>query len=88
MLDPSRSYSPVCSTRSSLACPASDRVPISSRNSVPPLRRLEAADAASLGAREGAGFGAEQLGLEQRVGQRPDVDGDERAAGTRASWPG
>ncbi len=35
-LEPSRSNSPVCSTRSSLACPAADKLPISSRNSVPP----------------------------------------------------
>ena len=35
-LEPRRSNSPVCSTRSSFAWPASDRLPISSRNSVPP----------------------------------------------------
>ena len=33
---PSRSNSPVWSTRKSFACPGNDRLPISSRNNVPP----------------------------------------------------
>ena len=35
-LEPKRSNSPVCSTRSSLAWPASDKLPISSKNTLPP----------------------------------------------------
>jgi len=34
--EPSRSNSPVCSTRSSFACPIADRLPSSSRKMVPP----------------------------------------------------
>ena len=36
-LEPRRSYSPFWSTRSSFACPAGERLPISSRKSVPPF---------------------------------------------------
>ena len=70
-LEPSRSNSPVCSTRSSFAWPAIDRLPISSRNSVPPLAASKRPSAA-LGAGERAGLGAEQFALEQLGRQRAD----------------
>ena len=63
--------------RSSLVCIASGRSPISSRNSVPPLRRLEEAVAVLGGAGEGALAVAEELGLEQLLGDRAAVDRDE-----------
>ena len=54
--------------------------PISSRKSVPPLRALEAAGARRAGAGERALLVAEELALEDALGERLAVDGDERLA--------
>ena len=74
---PTRSTICSCSTRSSLACSGGAISPISSRNSVPPSRQLEPAALLRDRAGEGAALVAEQLALEQRLGQRRAVDGDE-----------
>ena len=60
--------------RSSLLCIDSGRSPISSRNSVPPLRGLEEAFAVFVGAGERALAVAEELGLEQLLGNGAAVD--------------
>ena len=52
--------------------------PTSSRNSVPPSRLLEQPGAVPVGAGERALDVAEQLRLEQRLGDRRAVLGDER----------
>ena len=73
------------STRSSRACSASGMSPISSRNSVPPSACAILPRAPALvRAGEGAGAVAEQLGLDQRLGQARAVDRDERPVGARA----
>ena len=63
-LAPTGRTSPSCSTRSSLTCSAGEVSPISSRNTVPPLRLFE--DALRIGDRAGerAARVAEQLRLE------------------------
>ena len=71
---PTRSNSRDCSTRSSFACSAGLIVPTSSRNSVPRLRLLEPALAVGDGAGERAAHVAEELGFEQRLGNRAAVD--------------
>ena len=65
---------------------ASGSSPISSRNSVPPSRDLERPACVAIGAGERAALVAEQLALEQRLGQRRAVDGDERPL-RRAATP-
>ena len=45
---------------------------------------LKAADAPGLGAGEGAAFVAEQLALQQRLGNGRAIDGDERLVGAVA----
>ena len=82
---PTRSNSRACSTRSSFACSAALIVPTSSRNSVPRLRLLDAALPVGDGARERAAHVAEQLGLEQRLGNRAAVDRDEALTAPRAA---
>ena len=52
--EPTRSNSPVSSTRSSLACWLSGTLAISSRNSVPPSASSKRPDAVGLGVGEGA----------------------------------
>ncbi len=71
--------------RSSLDCMASGRSPISSRNSVPPLRGLEVALAVGGGAGVRTLAGAEELGLQQRLGDRAAVDRDEGAVAAVAA---
>ena len=51
---------------------------------MPPSASLEAAAPLAVGAGERAALVAEQLGLDQRVGQRADVDGHQRRLGARA----
>ncbi len=80
---PSRSNSRSCSTRSSFTCVARCTSPISSRNSVPPSRQLEASLLPVLRAGERALFVAEQLRLDQRIGQRRAADLDERLLGAQ-----
>ena len=72
------------STRSSLACAGSGSSPTSSRNSVPSPGVFERAAAQAIGAGERAALVAEQLALDELLGQRRAVDGDER----RSSRPG
>ena len=62
----------------------SGRSPISSRNSVPRCASSNLPGLRCDGAGERALLVAEQLGLEQRFGNRGAVDGDERAVGARA----
>ena len=82
---PMRRTSPASSARSSLACTPAGIVPISSRNSVPPLAcSIRPARAAGRAGERAAGV-AEQLVLEQRVGQRGAVQRDERLVGARAA---
>ena len=76
--EPMRVTSPYSTARSSRSCAAIDSVPISSRNSVPrsasskrPARRAGRAG-------ERARLVAEQLGLDQRLGQRRAVHDDQR----------
>ena len=76
------------STRSSLACSAGDISPISSRNSVPPLGASTRPAWSRDRAGERAARVAEQLALEQVLGQRGAVDGDERRRGARDCWRG
>ena len=75
---PTRRTSPESSTRSSRTCMAGDISPISSRNSVPPLAASNSPMREVTAPREGALLVAEQLALEQRVGQRAAVDRHER----------
>ena len=77
-LEPSRSNSPLCSTRSSFSLAGGDRLPISSRNSVPPSAASKRPMRAPGRAGERAGLGAEQLALQQLVGQGARVDLHER----------
>ena len=81
---PMRRTSPASSARSSFAWSAFDSVPISSRKSVPPVGVLDEPGARAGGAGERALDVAEELGLEQRLGQRRAVEGDERPRGARA----
>ena len=85
---PTRSNSRSCSTRRILACMDSGMSPISSRKSVPSLGELEAAGPRPHRAGEGAALVAEQLGLEQPLGDRRAVDRDERPVLARRSAGG
>ena len=62
--EPTRSNSPLSMMRSSFACCPTGTLPISSMNSVPPIRELEAADAVGLRIRERAAHVAHHLALE------------------------
>ena len=73
------------STRRSFACGRGGMSPISSRKSVPPSRLLEAADALRVRAGERAALVTEELGLEQRLGERRAVDRHEGRRGRAAS---
>ena len=75
---PSRSNSRSCSTRSSLTCVARLMSPISSRNSVPPSASSKRPFFRASRAGERALLVAEQLRLDQAVGQRRAADLDER----------
>ena len=66
------------STRSSLAWIARPASPISSRNSVPPQAASNRPSRVAVGSGEGALAVAEQLALEQALGDGRAVDGDER----------
>ena len=68
-LEPSRSNSPVCSTRSSFACAAAGEVAELVEEQRAAIGRLETPGARAR-AGEGAGLGAEELGLDQLLGQR------------------
>ncbi len=78
LFSPIRRIVPSCSTRSSFIWPDSERLPISSRNSVPPLAASKRPTRASGRARERARLGAEQLGLEEVVGEGAGVHPHER----------
>ena len=74
-------------TRSSFTCSASGMSPISSRNSVPPVGRLEQALVVALAPVNAPLRVAEELALEQRLGDRAAVDRDERRVGAPlARW--
>ena len=83
-LSPTRSNSRSCSARSSFICSAVLIVPTSSRKSVPLCacsnRPWRAPDRAG----ERAAHVAEELGLEQRLGNRAAVDRDEPVGAPRA----
>ena len=79
VLVPSGSKVPSCSTRSSLACAGRGSSATSSRNRVPPWAALKRPSRSLDRAGEGAPLVAEQLGLDQRLGQRPAVDHHEGA---------
>ena len=69
--DPSRSTSPSCSTRSTLACVFGLMSPTSSRKIVPAIRLLELADLLLGRAGERALFVAEQLRFDQLFRESP-----------------
>ena len=81
---PTRSNCFSSSARRILACSASGRSPISSRNSVPRCASSNLPGLRCDGAGERALLVAEQLGLEQVLGDRRAVDRDERPVGARA----
>ena len=74
-----------CSTRSSLTCSCSGSSPISSRKSVPPSALRKQPGAVGDGAGERAAHVAEQLALDQVLGNRAAVDGDEALVAARAA---
>ena len=77
------------STRSSFACSVGGSSPISSRNSVPPSAASNAPVARCDRAGEGAALVAEQLALEQRLGDGAAVERDERPpARCGGGWSG
>ena len=80
---PTRVTSPSCSARSSFGCSASGSSPISSRKSVPPSAASKRPGARAVGAGEGAALDAEELRLEQSLGDRRAVDRDERPRAAR-----
>ena len=80
-LEPTRSNSRSCSTRSSLACSGQRHVADLVQEDRALVGHLEAADALSVGAGERALFVAEQLALHQRRRQRRQVDLDQRPFG-------
>ena len=82
---PSGSNSRSCSTRSSFDCSAGLIVPISSRKIVPPSASANLPFLVVVGAGERAADVAEQLRLEQRLGDRRAVDLDERHVALRAA---
>ena len=77
-LPPTGRTSPSWSTRSSLTCRAGDVSPISSRNTVPPVACSNIPFVSATGAGERAAHVAEELRLEQRLGDRAAVDRHER----------
>ena len=83
-VSPTRRTSCCCSTRSSFACARGDSSATSSRNSVPPSASSNRPGAVGDRAGEGAARVAEQLRLEQLVGQRRAVDVAEPALAPRA----
>ena len=76
---PTRTTSRSCRARSSFTCSAGGMSPISSRKSVPPSASSNLPRRAGDAGRDPA-LDAEQLALEQRLGQRAAVERDERAA--------
>ena len=76
---PIRSITRSWRKRSSLTWSGSGMSPTSSRNRVPPCGQLDLADVGLDRAGEGAALVAEQLGLEQVLGDRGAVDRDELA---------
>ena len=76
---PKRWKRPVSSTRSSFTCPAKGRVPISSRNRVPPSAASNLPSARLAGAGVSAGIRAEQFGFDEIGRQRTAIQRDERA---------
>ena len=87
-LPPTRSNSRSCRKRSSLTWIAGEISPISSRNSVPPSACWKRPSRRADRAGERAALVAEQLALEQRLGQRRAVQLHERARCARGlrSW--
>ncbi len=77
---PIRSMTRSCRKRSSFACSDIGRSPISSRNSVPPLRHLDLADRLLRGPGVCPFFVAEQFAFEKRFRYCGAVDGDEALA--------
>ena len=84
-VEPSRSTSPVCSTRSSFTWISSGSSPTSSRKSVPRSASSNRPIRARCRAREGASLVSEQLAFDERRRQRAAVDRDERPAAAATS---
>ena len=82
---PIRSITRSCRKRSSLTCSGSGMSPTSSRNRVPPCASSILPGVRLDRAGEGAALVAEQLGLEQVLGDGGAVDGDELALARRSS---
>ena len=82
---PTRRNSPVSSTRSSFACSDGPISPISSRKRVPPWASSNWPSFFCMRVGEGAALVAEQLALEQGLGDGGAVERDERLAGARAA---
>ena len=78
--EPTRSNSPVSSTRSSLACRFSGTLAISSRNSVPPSASSKRPTRSALGVGERALHVAEQFALEDALRESAGVHRDQRRA--------
>ena len=76
---PTGSYSPSCSTRSSFTCTDGESSPISSRKSVPRAAFAKRPSRLRDRAGERAALVAEELGLEDRLGDRRAVDARRRA---------
>ena len=76
---PSRSTWRSSRTRRSFACDTSGRSPISSRNRRPAIGQLDPSEPPLVRAGEGALLVAEDLGLEQRIGNGRAADGLERS---------
>ena len=89
--EPTRSISPVSSTRSSFDCRLYGTFAISSRNSVPLSASSKRPDAVHLGVRERALHVSEQFAFENAFGESAGVDGDQRLGGSlgyRVQRPG
>ena len=80
---PTRSISRSCRTRSSLAWRSSRREPISSRKTVPPWASSNLPSLRATAPVKAPLLVAEQLRLDEGLGNRRDVDGDERLGAAR-----
>ena len=81
---PTRRISPDSRNRSSLTCTLLSSSPTSSRNRVPPLATSNSPLRLVVGAGEGPLAVAEELALDEVLGQGPAVDRDEGVAGPLA----
>jgi hypothetical protein len=85
---PTRSKARSCRRRSSFACTVGASSPTSSRKSVPPSAALDLARHPAVGAGEAPALVAEELALDERLGERGAVDGHEGPLAPRGCWRG